>query len=252
MKKILSMALALLMVFSLAACGNSETPQESAPAADKDGNTAENTEESTSGSTADDTEESTEGKQTGAKGSGNILVAYFSFPMDEGVDAVSAASRTVYDDGSLGNTNYAAHLIQEATGGDLFVIEPEEGHYQTDDFEAMAEFARDEIDNGERPAIRSQIENFDDYDVVFVGYPIWWYDMPAIIYSFFDTYDFSGKTIIPFTTHGGSRLSGTVETIQELEPDAAVESNAFTVSREAVSDAGGDVEEWVSSLNLGQ
>lgn len=181
---------------------------------------------------------------------GNILVAYFSFPMDEGVDTVSTASRTVYGDGSLGNTNYAARLIQEATGGELFAIEPEDGHYQTDDFMALAELAQEEINNGECPAIRNQIDNLDDYDVVFVGYPIWWYDMPAIMYSFFDTYDFSGKTIIPFTTHGGSRLSGTMEIIQELEPDANVLTNAFTVSRSDVTDAGEDIEEWVSSLNL--
>lgn len=115
---------------------------------------------------------------------------------------------------------------------------------------AMADFAKNKIDSGERPAIRTQIENLDSYDVIFVGYPIWRYDMPAIMYSFFDTYDFSGKTIIPFTTHGGSRLSGTVEIIQELEPDANVLTNAFTVSRNDVADAREDIEEWVSSLNL--
>lgn len=199
---------------------------------------------------AGDTAESTEGTQGGTAAAGNILVAYSSFPMDKGVDAVSTASRTAYNDGSLGSTNYAARLIQEATGGELFAIEPEEGHYQTDDFMAMAGFAKNEIDNGERLAIRTQIENLDSYAVIFVGYPIWWYDMPAIMYSFFDTYNFSGKTIIPFTTHGGSRLSGTVEIIQELEPDANVLTNALTVSRNDVADAREDIEEWVSSLNL--
>lgn len=243
MKKLLSIVLTTVMVLSLTACGgNGGVQPETTPSTSSNKNTAP----------TDNSTESTEGTQNETTNDGNILVAYFSFPMDEGVDAVSTASRTVYDDGSLGNTNYAAHLIQKATGGELFTIEPEEGHYQTDDFKAMATFARDEIDNGERPAIRSQIENFDDYDVVFVGYPIWWYDMPAIMYSFFDTYDFSGKTIIPFTTHGGSRLSGTVEIIQNLEPNAVVETNAFTVSREAVANAREDVEEWINSLDLEQ
>lgn len=237
------MAAALLL--SLAACGNeptTQTPNTNTPPANSAGDAA--------ATPAGDTAESTEGTQGRTATAGNILVAYFSFPMDEGVDTVSTASRTVYGDGSLGNTNYAARLIQEATGGELFAIEPEDGHYQTDDFMALAELAQEEINNGERPAIRTQIENLDSYDVIFVGYPIWWYDMPAIMYSFFDTYDFSGKTIIPFTTHGGSRLSGTVEIIQELEPDANVLTNAFTVSRSDVANAREDIEEWVSPLNL--
>lgn len=246
MKKIVGIASVLSMVLVLAACGNGEATQPgNAPVA----NTAGNATSDTAGDAAGDVGKGTAGAQAGA---GNILIAYFSYPMDEGVDAVTSASRTVYDDGSLGNTNYAANLIREATGGTMFAIEPEDGHYQTDDFMAMAEFARDEIDNKERPVIRTQIDNLDDYDTIFVGYPIWWYDMPAIMYTFFDTYDFGGKTIIPFTTHGGSRLSGTVETIQELEPDAAVVTDAFTVSREDVKNAREDVKEWVDSLGLGQ
>lgn len=79
----------------------------------------------------------------------------------------------------------------------------EENHYPTDNFESLAELARTELDEGQRPAMRTELENLEDYDVIFVGYPIWWYDMPAVMYTFFDQYDFSGKTIIPFTTHGG-------------------------------------------------
>lgn len=84
-----------------------------------------------------------------------------------------------------------------------------------------------------------------------VYYPIWWYDMPAVMYTFFDQYDFSGKTIIPFTTHGGSRLSGTVETIAELEPEAQVSDQALTISRNDVEGAASEVADWVASLNLG-
>ena len=96
------------------------------------------------------------------------------------------------------------------------------------------------------------IDNLDDYDVIFVGYPIWWYDMPSIMYTFFEQYDFAGKTIIPFTTHGGSQLSGTVETIAELEPDATVSDQEYTVSRNDVTDAASEVAEWISSLNLSE
>lgn len=84
--------------------------------------------------------------------------------------------------------------------------------------------------------------------MIFVGYPIWWYDMPSIMYTFFEQYDFAGKTIIPFTTHGGSQLSGTVETIAELEPDATVSDQEYTVSRNDVTDAASEVAEWITVL----
>lgn len=216
MKRITSTILAFTMVLALSACGSGGT--ESAQPA----------------------------------GNGKTLIAYFSFPLDDGVDTVATASRAEYDDGTLGNTNYIANLIREETGGDLFAIEVEENHYPTDDFMAMAEIAKDEIDNGDKPAMRTLLENPDDYDVIFVGYPIWWYDMPAVMYTFFEEYDFGGKTIIPFTTHGGSRLSGTLEKIKALEPDATVLEDAFTVSRESVTKAGDDVSEWICSLGLGQ
>ena len=99
--------------------------------------------------------------------------------------------------------------------------------------------------------MRTELENLEDYDVIFVRYPIWWYDMPVVMYTFFDQYDFSGKTIIPFTTHGGSRLSGTVETIAELEPEAQVSDQALTISRNDVEGAASEVADWVASLNLG-
>ena len=81
------------------------------------------------------------------------------------------------------------------------------------------------------------------------GHAIWWYDLPQVMYSFFDEYDFSGKTIIPFDVHRGSRLSGTPNTIQELEPDATVISDGYAVvhetAAESVSDVAADVEEWL-------
>ena len=72
--------------------------------------------------------------------------------------------------------------------------------------------------------------------------------MPQALYSFFDEYDFSGKTIIPFNVHNGSRFSGTIQTIQELEPDANVIEDGFTVSERNVADAAGDVDSWLAGL----
>lgn len=80
------------------------------------------------------------------------------------------------------------------------------------------------------------------------GHAIWWYDMPMIMYSFFEEYDFSGKTIIPFNVHNGSRFSGTIGTIQELEPNATVIEDGFTVNERDVADAREDVQKWLNSL----
>lgn len=224
MKKIISVFLVFVMMFSLSACAD-DSSQE---------NTNSNNKES----------------QTSNVSSDNILIAYFSYPLDDGVDTVSSASRARYEDGSFGNTNYIAHLIQNETGGTLFEIKAEDGFYPTDSFDVLANQTRNEVEDGVRPAIQTSIDNLDDYDVIFVGYPIWWYDMPSIMYTFFEQYDFAGKTIIPFTTHGGSRLSGTVETIAEFEPNAVVLDQAYTVSRDNVTDAASEVAEWISSLNL--
>ena len=81
-----------------------------------------------------------------------------------------------------------------------------------------------------------------------VYYPTWWYDMPQALYSFFDEYDFSGKTIIPFNVHNGSRFSGTIDTIKDLEPDATVIEDGFTVSERDVANAAEDVTEWLNGL----
>lgn len=80
------------------------------------------------------------------------------------------------------------------------------------------------------------------------GYPNWWADMPQVLYSFFDEYDLSGKTIIPFNVHNGSRFSGTIETVQELEPDATVITDGFTVNEKDVPDAANDIADWVKNF----
>ena len=119
--------------------------------------------------------------------------------------------------------------------------------------EPLVDLADEELANDARPELSTHIDNLDEYDTVFVGYPIWWGDMPMPLYSFFDEYDFSGKTIIPFSSHGGSRLANTVETIAELEPDAAV-TDGFTVSRNDIEeDASAVAEElvsWVKELGF--
>lgn len=93
------------------------------------------------------------------------------------------------------------------------------------------------------------IENFDQYDTVFVGYPIWWGDMPMILYTFFDSYDFSGKTLIPFGTHGGSGWAGTPAKIAQLEPNATI-LDGLSISRNVIEDAHDQIVEWAQKLDI--
>lgn len=119
-----------------------------------------------------------------------------------------------------GNTAAVAEEIREQIGADDFEIVPVEAYGE--DYDTVTAVAQEEQNNNARPEIRDRIDNLDQYDTVYVGYPIWWGDMPMILYTFFDTYDFYGKTIRPFCTSGGSGLSQTVEAIRDLEPDATV------------------------------
>lgn len=223
MKKIISLFMVLTMVLSLAACSTNQSPGESTP------------EESSS-----QTNEST---PTPSNTNGKNLVVYFSMP--DNVDD----STVVIDGETLGNTQYMAYVIQETVGTDIFRIEPETP-YPTDHDE-LVDIAREEQSNNARPAIKDAIENFDTYENIFVGYPNWWGDMPMILYSFFDEYDFSGKTIIPFNTHGGSGFSGTISTIKELEPNAEV-LDGKSISRNDIQDAEQEIVDWVNSLDLKQ
>ena len=112
----------------------------------------------------------------------------------------------------------------------------------------LIDYAAQEQEENARPELTTHIENLDGYDTIFIGYPNWWADLPMAVYSFFDEYDFSGKTIIPFNVHNGSRFSRTIQTIQELEPDATVLEDGFTVSEQTVAEAAEDVAAWLEDL----
>ena len=133
----------------------------------------------------------------------NILVAYFS---------------------ASGETARLARTIAQATGGELFEIEPEEP-YTAADLDWNDKRSRSSVemnDPASRPAVASRVANMDAYDTVFVGFPIWWYTAPNIIRSFLESYDFNGKTIILFATSGGSGLGKTAEELSSCCPGAVV------------------------------
>ena len=116
-----------------------------------------------------------------------ILIAYFSEPLPNGIDAVTSASRVIVDGDLYGSVQYVATVIQEATGGDMIRIQTAQPY--PDNFDDLAAQADNERQNDIHPTLATEIDNFDDYDVIFVGYPIWWYQMPMAMYSFFDKFD---------------------------------------------------------------
>ena len=167
------------------------------------------------------------------------LVVYFSVPDDRDNSYVEVNGER------LGNTQYMAYIIQENTGADIFRILPKTP-YPTD-HSALLAVAQEELRSNARPEIDGTIENFDDYDIIFVGYPTWNADMPNILYTFFESYDFSGKTIVPFNTHGGSGFAGTQETIATLAPNATLLAG-MSVSRNSIEGAEEEIVAWIQGL----
>ena len=127
-----------------------------------------------------------------------VLVAYFSRTGEQ------------YDVGNIseGNTAIVAKIIADKTGGDLFEIKVKTDNYPKD-YTELTEFAKKEKQQDARPEIIGKVENFAEYDTIFIGFPVWWGDKPMPVYTFMDSYDFNGKSIAPFCTHEGSGFCGT-------------------------------------------
>lgn len=149
-----------------------------------------------------------------------------------------------------GNTAMMAALIAEATGGDLFEITTVTPY--PEDYASMLRVAQEEIDTDARPELAAQVENMADYDVVFIGYPIWHGQMPQAIYTFMESYDLTGKTIIPFNTHEGSGQSGTQRVIENALPNSTVLQGLAVQGKTAQEDEASTREliaSWLDNLN---
>lgn len=154
-----------------------------------------------------------------------VLVAYFS---------------------ATGNTAGVATRLADATGADLFEIKPE-SPYTPEDLNWNNEQSRSSVemkDAGSRPAIASKIENMNQYKIVFVGFPIWWGREPSIIDTFMTSYDFAGKTVIPFATSGSSDIGNTYANLQSLAPNA----NVLSGKRFANDVSGEDLKTWADEF----
>lgn len=178
---------------------------------------------------------------------GKALVVYFSVPETDGVDASSGASRVMTNGKVLGNTQYVATVIKEAIGGDIFEIKT--AHQYPGSHKALIDAAKVENEKNARPKLATHIKNLKAYDIIFVGFPNWWYDMPMPLYTFFDEYDFSGKTVIPFCTHGGSRFSDAIKTIRSMEKKATV-LDGYAISRDRVADSKESTHKWLKRIEM--
>lgn len=187
MKRIAAIMLAVMLFISLTACSGG-TNETTAPKTDS---AVEQTQAAT-------TADNAAGNNTASSDS-KTLIVYFSWS---------------------NNTETMANYIHDRIGGDMERIEPVEAY--PEDYNETADLAKAQRDNDERPAFKALKHNPEDYETLFIGYPIWWYELPMIMRTFFDTYDLSDKTIIPFNTHEGSGDGGTYEQIKSEEPNATV------------------------------
>lgn len=215
--------LAVAMMLSLAACGNGEEAADGAK-----------------------TQAATAAASFDGKNTGKTLVLYFSANNRKDTDTVSSATPMAED---LSSVAWIATAIHDKVGGDLAQIVPARDYPVG--YDALADAAKEEADNDARPAIEPLEVDPSSYDTVFLGYPIWWYGMPMVLETLFDTYDFSGVTIIPFNTHAGSSDGGTYDDIRQREPEATVlEGLAVRGEDAGKNSAKTSVEEWLATLDL--
>ena len=213
MKRILTLALAALIVFTLAACGDAQSAATPEPAATPDA-----TQNVTEAVTATETPETA--------GASSIHIAYFSWS---------------------GNTEAVAGMLQSETGGELFEIAPAEAY--TEDYDALLDIARDEQSSGARPTLANTVDNWEDYDVVFVGFPNWWSDAPMAVYTFLESYDWTGKTLVPFNTSSSGGFGRSLDGIAESAAGATI-PEGIALTEGELADAQNAVTEWLAALEL--
>lgn len=145
----------------------------------------------------------------------------------------------------VGNTEVAAKMIQKLTCCDIFRIDTvklyPEGYQET------TEVAKEELHGNTRPEISGYVDNMEDYDVIFLGYPNWWGTMPMVVFTFLEAYDFAGKTIIPFCTHEGSGMGHSEHDIRKLSSEARV-LNGLAIRGGSAQRSESDIADWLRDL----
>lgn len=173
------------------------------------------------GATTTATEETTD-----SNSAGNVLIAYFSWG---------------------GNTQGVAEEIQAQTGADIFEITLTEPY--SSDYNTVLDQAQHDQNIQARPEIADHIDNMDDYDTILIGYPNWWASIPMPIASFLEEYDFAGKTIVPFCSHGGGRFGQSLTAIAKLAPDSTM-GEGLSIHYSGGSSLSDDVEAWLRTNGI--
>lgn len=233
MKKWTSLLLTLTTVLFLAACGNSGTQENtSEPPASVSGSTTEetpaptDTEAPAEEPAEEPSEEPAESETPTAEDSSSALIAYFSWS---------------------GNTEQVAQIIQQETGGDLFEIAPATPY--TDDYNELLDIAQQEQSDKARSELAGQVENWEQYDTIFVGYPNWWSDAPMAVYTFVESYDWSVKTLVPFNTSASGGFGRSLSGLEESASGATI-LDGLSFTERTLGDAQSEVTTWLDKLGL--
>ena len=220
-KTIVALFLVFVMAAAMVGCAGSNNGADSNSDTRISSQSGDISEDKKMGTGTSDSNE--ESKTEDSVENGKILVAYFSHS---------------------GNTKKIAEEIQSKTGGELFEIKTVNAY--SDDYDTVLDEAKKELNDNARPELSDSVKDMAQYQTVIIGYPIWWGDMPMAVYSFLDEYDLSGKTVLPFCTHGGSGLSETDKNIQNEEKAAKV-TDGLAISDSSLDDADGDIDQWLKS-----
>ena len=204
MKKFLLILLIVVMAIFMAACGN---------------DTANSSETTDNNETAE--EQTTEDEPGAETESGSkTLIVYFSH---------------------TGTTKGVSEYLHNLVGGDIFEIEPVTPY--PEGYSDALEPAKEEQRKDARPEVKGTVEDFDSYEMIYLGYPIWWGTTPMIIKTFLESYDFSGKTVVPYATSGGTGIEMSIEDIRSEIPDADVKEGLLVKSND-------DIIPWLREFGL--
>ena len=245
MKHPVALLVLLTLLCSLTVCGGNPTSQSISDVPESSQNAEEIPD------TPLNTDPLTASQSSGETGNSNILIAYFTWadntvvedPSNVDVDATTSASVL-----APGNAAKLASWIQQEVGGDLHSIVVEEPY--SSDYDECLDRAADEKAENARPALASHVDNMEDYDIVFLGFPNWWYTLPMPVLTFVEEYDWSGKTVVPFVTHGTGGLSSTIRDLTAALPEDVTILEPIGVYRPEVDASQPAVQEWIAGLDL--
>lgn len=185
-----------------------------------------------------------------AQSASKTLVAYFSFPITGGKEALDATSgaSVVPNSNGMGNAEFIALTIAKAINADVFKIDT--GDHYPRDYSKVFDVTLAEQRKNVKPKLTAHVAGMEKYNTVIICCPVWWYKMPLAVQSFLDEYDLSGKTIYLAVSHGGSRSGGIEREIAAAEPKATVSSNILTISRSETARSEKRIADWAKGLEL--